>query len=329
MAISSLVYVGSLIPDRIYEEEVQGYFVELLKDHNPIVGLKCSAGIADIVTDVSVIEVKSVLSRRKLFTACGQVMAYRSSIDLNKKAVIAGIYVPGLDNLHHELRKQGIHIQYLLPGEFLYYRLLRLKEEGQALSKEEREVLNQWKEDFFEGKLCFENIWDRKCIEVLLDRLILGDFPPIDRSIVGRDLETRKANVLVNPSRMLFDAATNREEEHLVHAEGKFKTAVDLYIRLIELGIASRNTLVGSGIERGSKDFELIMFIEDKSFVYLIDNYRSLIVDDIYFLFDDFRARIEIFHSDESILIRMLSDINFKHLVDYEVAQKFYQLFIR
>lgn len=47
-----------------------------------------AAGIADVVTRLSVIEVKSVLTRDVLFYAAGQVLAYRNAIDPQKLAVI-------------------------------------------------------------------------------------------------------------------------------------------------------------------------------------------------------------------------------------------------
>ena len=47
-----------------------------------------AAGIADIVTRLSVIEVKAFLTRDVLFRAAGQVLAYRNAIDSHKLAVI-------------------------------------------------------------------------------------------------------------------------------------------------------------------------------------------------------------------------------------------------
>jgi len=50
--------------------------------------VRCRAGVADIVTDDSVIEVEYYLSRAKLFEAVGQVLLYRQAINPSARAII-------------------------------------------------------------------------------------------------------------------------------------------------------------------------------------------------------------------------------------------------
>lgn len=50
--------------------------------------VSCSAGIADIVTDWAVVEVKSNATRESFFTAIGQVLIYRQAIGPLKAAIV-------------------------------------------------------------------------------------------------------------------------------------------------------------------------------------------------------------------------------------------------
>lgn len=50
----------------------------------------CAAGIADIVTNEAVYEVKAVLSRDAMFSAVGQVLMYRAAINPALLAIVVG-----------------------------------------------------------------------------------------------------------------------------------------------------------------------------------------------------------------------------------------------
>lgn len=50
----------------------------------------CEAGIADIVTDTTIIEVKYILTSQNLFRAIGQVLVYRQAINPTLRPVIIG-----------------------------------------------------------------------------------------------------------------------------------------------------------------------------------------------------------------------------------------------
>ena len=56
-----------------------------------------AVGIADIVTDVAVYEVKFFLSRLVFFEAIGQVLMYRQALDPSLRAVVVGFRDPRSD----------------------------------------------------------------------------------------------------------------------------------------------------------------------------------------------------------------------------------------
>ncbi len=51
---------------------------------------RCAAGIADIVTEEAIYEIKHRLNRNQLFEAVGQVLVYRKAIDPSLRPVIVG-----------------------------------------------------------------------------------------------------------------------------------------------------------------------------------------------------------------------------------------------
>lgn len=53
--------------------------------------VRCAVGIADIVTDIGVYEVKTYLDARTFFSALGQVILYREAINPDGKAWIVGL----------------------------------------------------------------------------------------------------------------------------------------------------------------------------------------------------------------------------------------------
>lgn len=55
--------------------------------------MRCSAGVADIVTSCAVIEVEYTLTRPKAFEAIGQVLAYRQAINPDARAEIVSVSI--------------------------------------------------------------------------------------------------------------------------------------------------------------------------------------------------------------------------------------------
>ncbi len=71
--------------------------------------LRTEAGIADVVTDEAVYEVKLVLDRSSLFKAYGQVTVYAEVLG-RKRRVIVGYPVRGLDAVVEAIERQGVEI---------------------------------------------------------------------------------------------------------------------------------------------------------------------------------------------------------------------------
>jgi len=78
------------------EKWIELTFGAMLRLHgfNPRHQVQCSAGIADIVSDLGVYEVKKYLTRQTMFEALGQALAYRQAINPDICAVIVGIVTP-------------------------------------------------------------------------------------------------------------------------------------------------------------------------------------------------------------------------------------------
>lgn len=53
--------------------------------------VRCLVGIADIVTETAIYEIKDGLSSEKLFSAIGQVLLYREVINPMARAIVAGV----------------------------------------------------------------------------------------------------------------------------------------------------------------------------------------------------------------------------------------------
>jgi hypothetical protein len=69
-----------------------------------------AAGIADIVTDDAVIEVKLNLTRAALFSAVGQVTVYAAELGRPRR-VVFGYRVPGTEKLIDAIRLAGIEVE--------------------------------------------------------------------------------------------------------------------------------------------------------------------------------------------------------------------------
>lgn len=71
--------------------------------------VRTEAGIADIVTDDAVIEVKLRLTRTALFSAAGQVTAYAICLKKPRRRVF-GYFVPGTQALISSMEASGIDV---------------------------------------------------------------------------------------------------------------------------------------------------------------------------------------------------------------------------
>jgi hypothetical protein len=76
----------------VQERHVEDNLVETLEADGRHVRrqVQCYAGIADVVTEEAIYEVKLDLSRPNIFQAVGQVLLYRQAINPNLKPYIAG-----------------------------------------------------------------------------------------------------------------------------------------------------------------------------------------------------------------------------------------------
>lgn len=71
--------------------------------------VRTECGIADVVTDEAVYEVKLVLDRSSLFKAYGQVTVYAEALG-KKRRVIVGYPVRGLDAMVGAIERLGVEI---------------------------------------------------------------------------------------------------------------------------------------------------------------------------------------------------------------------------
>jgi hypothetical protein len=76
--------------DHHSEQGLEGAIAKALRaqGHRVRCQVRCKAGVADIVTDDRIIEVKRRFSRDELFKAVGQVLTYRQSINPRLRPVI-------------------------------------------------------------------------------------------------------------------------------------------------------------------------------------------------------------------------------------------------
>lgn len=87
-----------------------------LAKSNPKRQVRCYCGIADIVTDDSIIEVKVFLDRGPVLSAIGQVLAYRQCIDPSLKPFIAGRKCASFD-AESICNPLGINVLYVEDGK--------------------------------------------------------------------------------------------------------------------------------------------------------------------------------------------------------------------
>lgn len=80
--------------------------------------VKCLSGIADIVTDNLIVEVKLLLTISSIKQAVGQLFMYRPAINPKAKLVIAGIATKELESVRNYLRSIGIEIIEMRKEEF-------------------------------------------------------------------------------------------------------------------------------------------------------------------------------------------------------------------
>lgn len=102
------------------EIDVEEKAASLLQDMGEKVRrqVKCFSGIADIVTDNLIVEVKLLLSISSIKKAVGQLLMYRPAINPKAKLIIAGITTKELEKVRNYLRTIGIEVIEMRKEEF-------------------------------------------------------------------------------------------------------------------------------------------------------------------------------------------------------------------
>lgn len=102
------------------EIDVEEKVASLLQDMGEKVQrqVKCFSGIADIVTDNLIVEVKLLLTISSIKQAVGQLLMYRPAINPKAKLVIAGITTKELEKVRNYLRTIGIEVIEMRKEEF-------------------------------------------------------------------------------------------------------------------------------------------------------------------------------------------------------------------
>lgn len=98
--VPSLVFRAYTPPVREASDEaalVQAFTAHLVQEgHRVALQVPCAVGIADVVTEQAVYEVKYWLTRQNFVSALGQVQLYRAAINPRLRAVIVGFEVPSV-----------------------------------------------------------------------------------------------------------------------------------------------------------------------------------------------------------------------------------------
>lgn len=104
----------------IREIDVEEKVASLLHDMGEKVQrqVRCLSGIADIVTDNLIVEVKLLLTISSIKKAVGQLLMYRPAINPKAKLVIAGIATKELESVRNYLRSIGIEVIEMRKEEF-------------------------------------------------------------------------------------------------------------------------------------------------------------------------------------------------------------------
>lgn len=102
--------------EKLLERSIENAYVGLLAHRGHRVGrqVRCANGIADIVTDTAIYEVKLRLTRESLFQAVGQVLLYRQAINPTLEAHIVG-QDGGVADLVEPLKALGISVTFWEP----------------------------------------------------------------------------------------------------------------------------------------------------------------------------------------------------------------------
>jgi len=97
---------------KLREVDIQRDFAEYLQSQGKEVQreVKCLAGVADIVTDDAIYEIKNTLTAKSIFEAIGQVLVYRFCIKPDARAIIVGRYAEDVDKLRITVESMGIEI---------------------------------------------------------------------------------------------------------------------------------------------------------------------------------------------------------------------------
>jgi hypothetical protein len=82
----------SYTPAPANETKIKNQLADRLRQEGRTVQteVRCEAGVADIVTEEAVYEIKWEFNRSKLYEAIGQVLLYRQAIDPSLRAVVVG-----------------------------------------------------------------------------------------------------------------------------------------------------------------------------------------------------------------------------------------------
>lgn len=114
--ISDLFVVAKTRRDEKTELDLENSLAQKLSERGYFVRrqVSCASGIADIVTEEAVYELKVSLTRHRVFEAVGQVLLYRQDINPSLRAVIAGPKShENIDTLLATVSRLGIEIEVL------------------------------------------------------------------------------------------------------------------------------------------------------------------------------------------------------------------------
>lgn len=102
--------------ENLLERSIENAYASILahRGHKVQRQVRCSNGIADIVTDTAIYEIKLRLTRESLFQAVGQVLLYRQAIDPTLEAHIVG-QDGGVAELVGPLKELGITVTFWEP----------------------------------------------------------------------------------------------------------------------------------------------------------------------------------------------------------------------
>lgn len=87
-----------------------GSFLRNELNANPKHQVSCSAGIIDILTDDFVYEVKTYLTRSRMFEAAGQLLAYGSALGMERRYAMVGRWLPETKTMVTAMNDIGVYV---------------------------------------------------------------------------------------------------------------------------------------------------------------------------------------------------------------------------